>query len=211
MPNRQLRFLLEFHSQLGQVMKMRFLKKTSFVVLIVTLLISLGCDQKQKAARPDELQASSAVTVTQDQEVCFSPGEECDTKLIQFIQSAKKSIDVAIYDINLVAVIHALMVQSKKIQVRLIVDRRQARESHSGVPTLLKLGANVRYGHQRGIFHNKFMIADGKKLETGSFNYTLNAAQNNNENQVYLTNPPIVDQYSKHFEELWAQAVPVEN
>ena len=46
-------------------------------------------------------------------------------------------------------------------------------------------------------------------LETGSFNYTRDATERNNENQVYLGNPAIVEQYSKHFEELWKQAVPL--
>lgn len=190
-------------------MEMISLRKTALVVSIFVLLISSGCDQKQKATLSEELQTSSAIAPSRDQEVCFSPGGNCDAKLTQFVQSAKKSIDVAIYDINLEAVIDALMAQSKKIQVRLIVDRRQAQEEHSGVPTLIRLGANVRYGHQRGIFHNKFTIVDGKMLETGSFNYTHDAAENNNENQAYLTDPSIVGQYAKHFEELWQQALPL--
>ena len=141
-----------------------------------------------------------------DQETCFSPEEPCDQKLLKFIQSARKSIDVAIYDINLDQLVHELLVQSKKIQVRIIADRRQAKGPHSLVSLLKKAGANIRFGHQRGIFHNKFTIVDAKMIETGSFNYTNHASQSNHENQVYLANQKIVESYQKHFETLWETA-----
>jgi hypothetical protein len=146
------------------------------------------------------------VKTPQDQEICFSPAELCDVKLIKLVQSAQKSIDLAIYDINLDQLVHEILLQSKKIPVRLIVDRRQAQGNHSLVPLLKKAGTNIRYGHQRGIFHNKFTIVDHKMIETGSFNYTHHAATANHENQIYLANPKIVETYQKHFDDLWAQA-----
>jgi phosphatidylserine/phosphatidylglycerophosphate/cardiolipin synthase-like enzyme len=146
--------------------------------------------------------------VPRDQEVCFSPDDPCDAKLVKFVQSAQKSIDVAIYDINLDELVHALLVQSKKIPVRIIVDKRQAKGSHSLVALLIKAGANVRHGHQRGIFHNKFTIVDGKMIETGSFNYTNHASRANNENQIYLASPSVVGHFVKHFNEIWEKADP---
>lgn len=149
------------------------------------------------------------VSPPEDQEVCFSPEEPCDIKLVKFVDSAEKSIDVAIYDINLDQLVHHLLVKSKKIPVRIVVDRRQAKGNHSLVSLLSKAGAAVRYGRQRGIMHNKFIIVDGKALETGSFNFTNHATQANNENQVYLWNPKIVGRYVKRFDEIWAKADPV--
>jgi phosphatidylserine/phosphatidylglycerophosphate/cardiolipin synthase-like enzyme len=86
------------------------------------------------------------------------------------------------------------------------VDKREAKGPHSLVALLIKAGANVRHGHQRGIFHNKFTIVDGKMIETGSFNYTNHASRSNNENQIYLANPQIVDRFKKHFDEVWERA-----
>jgi phosphatidylserine/phosphatidylglycerophosphate/cardiolipin synthase-like enzyme len=51
--------------------------------------------------------------------------------------------------------------------------------------------------------HNKFTIVDGKMLETGSFNYANHASQANNENQIYLVQPEILERYKKRFEEIW--------
>jgi phosphatidylserine/phosphatidylglycerophosphate/cardiolipin synthase-like enzyme len=157
-------------------------------------------DQLQKAVEP------VLVKAPQDLEVCFSPDEPCDTKLVKFIDSAEKSLDIAIYDITLDQIVHHVLVKSKKIPVRIIVDQRQSKGNHSLVGTLVKGGANLRYGRQRGIMHNKFVIVDGKALETGSFNYSNNATRSNQENQVYLWNPAIVDRYKQQFEKMWSNA-----
>ena len=139
-------------------------------------------------------------------EVCFSPDEACDQKLAAFIQSAKKSVDVAVFDINLDQVVHQLLVQSKKIPVRILVDRRQARSKHSLVPLLIKGGAQVRLGYQRGIMHHKFVIVDSQRLMTGSFNFTNGAAFKNQENQVYLENPALLRRYQEQFQKSWKES-----
>lgn len=141
-------------------------------------------------------------------EVCFAPEDPCDIKLTKFMQSAKSSLDIAIFDINLDRLVHEILVQTKKIPVRILVDRRQAKSDHSLVPLLLKAGATVKIGHQRGIMHNKFVIVDGKMLETGSLNYTNGAAFKNNENQIYLSTPSIVARYKARFEKMWSEGDP---
>ncbi len=70
-------------------------------------------------------------------ETCFSPDEPCDEQLIKFVMSAEKSIDVAIYDINLDQLVHQLLLKSKKMPVRIVVDRRQSKGNHSLVSTLI--------------------------------------------------------------------------
>lgn len=140
-----------------------------------------------------------------DDEACFAPDEPCDVKLVKFVRSAKKSIDVAIFDLNLDKLVHELLLQSRKIPVRFVVDTRQAKSDHSLVPMLIRSGAQVRIGRQRGIMHNKFLIVDGQRLETGSFNYTNGAAFKNSENQLYLATPAVVARYRARFEKLWSE------
>jgi phosphatidylserine/phosphatidylglycerophosphate/cardiolipin synthase-like enzyme len=154
------------------------------------------------------LPARADVPAPIDQEVCFSPEEPCDQKLLKFVDGAKTSLDVAIYDINLGHFVDKLIQKAHQIPVRILVDRRQSKGQHSAVRRLIGGGVDVRFGHQRGIMHNKFVIVDGASLETGSFNYTQHAAAANNENQVYLASAPIVERYKKRFEHLWKQAAP---
>jgi phosphatidylserine/phosphatidylglycerophosphate/cardiolipin synthase-like enzyme len=159
----------------------------------------------QEAVRP------IMIAPPKDLEVCFSPQDPCDLKLIKFLDSAEKSLDIAIYDINIDELVHHVLLKSRKIPVRIVVDRRQSKGSHSLVNLLVKAGAKVKFGRQRGIMHNKFMIVDGKALETGSFNYTNHAFKANRENQIYLWNPQVVEQFQREFEILWESGRPAEN
>lgn len=152
------------------------------------------------------LSSASFAADIKNEDICFSPDEACDEKLIDFVKSAKDSIDLAIYDINLDQLVHQLAVQSKKIKVRVVVDKRQSKGSHSLVSTLIKAGVNLRYGHQRGIQHNKFTIVDNRMIETGSFNYTNHAAKANQENQIYLSSATVVERYKERFEKMWKSA-----
>jgi cardiolipin hydrolase len=51
--------------------------------------------------------------------------------------------------------------------------------------------------------HHKFTLVDGKRLETGSFNYTNHAARANQENQIYLGDRNLVAQFHARFEDSW--------
>jgi mitochondrial cardiolipin hydrolase len=165
---------------------------SKFIIIIFLLFFSLGA----WAVRPN------------DGATCFSPDEPCDKTLTEFIQSAEKSIDVAIYSLSLYTVTNALIEKSRKIPVRVIVDRGNAEGKYSSVRTLIKNNVQVRYGNQISLFHHKFTVVDGEMVETGSFNYSMGATKRNHENQIYLSSPSIVTRYADEFQKMWADADP---
>lgn len=140
--------------------------------------------------------------------VCFSPDEKCDEHLVKVLNIAVASIDVAVYDINRPNIVQALIEKAKTIPVRLIVDERQSRGSRSSVPYLVETKVQVRFGHQRGIMHDKFALIDGAILETGSFNYTTHASEANQENQFYSVDHDVFMQYQARFDKMWASSKP---
>ena len=183
------------------------------VSLLISLLICLlhpyAFARKNRSPLPKQNTADeSSVKSPEDGETCFSPDEPCAIKLAKFIKSASTSIDIAIYSINEDRVVHALLVQSKKVSVRIIVDRLQSKGNRSSVALLQKAGIPLRFGHQRGIMHDKFTIVDGKRIETGSFNYTDHAESSNQENQIYLSTPQIAGRYKQRFEQMWSDSKP---
>lgn len=181
-------------------------------LLLCVFLLSPHAFAKKKPPTLAQMAAAKVtetwVTAPIDQEVCFSPEGNCDVKLWKLIQSAKVSLDVAVFDITHDKIAHEIMVASKRIPVRVITDRRQAKGQHSVVSTMIKAGVDVRLGRQRGIMHNKFSIVDGRMVQTGSFNYTDGASTKNNENQIYLSAPGVVAQYQSRFDALWSEATP---
>ncbi len=182
------------------------------LLFLILFLSNTGLAKSRKSKLFETVKQAfneATVSLPTDQEICFSPHEPCDIKLWKFIQSAQKSLDIAIYDITHVKITHEILVASKRIPVRVLVDQRETKDKHSLVDLLVKGGVEVRLGTQRGIMHNKFTIIDGVKLETGSYNYTDGATFKNNENQIYLFTPTVVQKYAKHFDEIWNEGRPM--
>lgn len=182
------------------------------IALVGLLLFADFAEAKGRSKRKPASEAAALQDVDlpapQDNETCFSPNQGCDQKLWKFIQTATKSLDVAVYDITHEKIVHEIAVASKKVPTRVIVDRRQSKEPRSLVSTLIKAGVEVRYGSQRGIMHHKFTLVDGLRLETGSFNYSHGASFKNQENQLYLSEKSIVESYKKQFQKMWEASKP---
>jgi len=171
------------------------------LILFVCALVWVGaCTSQVRRAAPEN-KAHSFPTG----DVCFSPDEACDEKLIGVIRSAERSLEIAVFDVTHPQIVHEILIAARRIPVRILVDKRQSKEPHSLVSTLIRAGAEVRMGVQRGIMHNKFVLVDEKMVETGSFNFTINASFKNQENQVYLSEPKIVERFKKHFEKMWKE------
>ena len=54
------------------------------------------------------------------------------------------------------------------------------------------------------IMHNKFMVFDGKTVQTGSFNYTSSAVNRNAENVIVIKdNKDVAKKFKQQFYKLW--------
>ena len=147
----------------------------------------------------------SSVCVMAQTEVFFSPSKKCENGLIELINAAQKSIDVAVYSINNENIVKALKkAHDKGIKIRILTDRFQAAGKSSKVKELHDYGLNIRVHSQFKIEHNKFAIFDGIKASTGSYNWTMPATKKNSENCVFFTdyNETVAD-YQKRFDYLW--------
>ena len=189
---------------------MNLTTKALTIVLLWGLLGVSGTSQaRSRKHRSNPIRTAldaAMVSMPEDNEVCFAPDEPCAAKLAKFIGSAKKSLEVAIYDLNEEQIVHAILARSNEIPVRIVVDRRQSKEKNSAVGKLKRAGVKVRFGTQRGIMHHKFTIVDGARIETGSFNYTFHAHTANQENQLYLSAPRVLERYRSRFEKMWETA-----
>ena len=53
--------------------------------------------------------------------------------------------------------------------------------------------------------HHKFVLLDGVRLMSGSFNWTMQAVLGNRENVVVTEDPAVVAPFAEAFEELWKE------
>jgi hypothetical protein len=134
--------------------------KSLLIFAIAFMLLPWALQARPKKHASEKIDDNYVVAMPVHEDVCFSPDQHCDAKLVKLIQSAEKSLDIAIFDINIDQVVHEILVKSKKIPVRFIVDRRMAKTRYSSVPLLEKAGVKLRYGKQRGLMHNKFDVSE---------------------------------------------------
>ena len=135
----------------------------------------------------------------------FSPGGGIRDKIIARINLSKKSIKMAIYSFTSGDIAWALENAKKRgVDVKIVADKGQSGGKSSEIKYLISKGFNVKLlkGKGRGIMHNKFAVFDEKEVVTGSYNWTDNAERNNYENAMFISDPKIVEQYSKEFDKL---------
>ncbi|KAA1607689.1 phospholipase D-like domain-containing protein, partial [Klebsiella pneumoniae] len=69
---------------------------------------------------------------------------------------------------------------------------------------LVNAGIPVRTVSQFKIMHDKVIIADGRDVEVGSFNYTRAADRSNSENVIVIRGDrAIAQRYLQHWESRW--------
>ena len=116
--------------------------------------------------------------------LCFSPGGNCDLKVVGVIDGAKKTLDAFAYALNRQSIVDALVRAKKRsVVVRVLLDRTESGMA-SEKPMLALLtaaGIPLKRNTHKGIMHIKSAIADGKVSAIGSYNWTNPATLINDE------------------------------
>lgn len=148
-------------------------------------------------------------------EVGFSPEGGAQTLVLKAIVASKASIRLAAYSFTSPVVVKALLEAKRRgVDVAVLVDEKNnLREDHSGkaraaLNLLVNAGIPTRTVSVFPIHHDKFIVVDGRHVETGSFNYSDAAARKNSENALVLWNDPaIAAKYLSHWQDRWARGV----
>ena len=145
----------------------------------------------------------------------FSPLGGTEAQLIKAISLCTKTLDIAIFSLYSEAIAGAIAAaKDLGLAVRVVADVSQARRSPA-VAALLKRGIDLRLSSGRGglgVLHHKFSLLDHEMLDTGSYNFSFNAENDNFENQFHTTDTGDLAAYQTEFEAVWDQAhVPAMN
>lgn len=160
---------------------------------------------KEKLEKATTQQKLSAVTAL------FSPSGGIERHVVSLINSAVGSIEIAAYEFTNQYIEKALLEAIKRgVKVDIVLDKlatlgRQA-VMHDNLRTA---GAEIRLiSPQRGTMHDKYIIVDGKSIESGSYNYTQRAENTNFENATFTSDSALAQQYHSDFASLFDQAKP---
>lgn len=144
-------------------------------------------------------------------DVAFSPRGNSLDLILSVIGSAEKSILVAAYSFTSKPVSQSLLAAHKRgVMVRVVADKKGNSSKYTAVTFLANQGIPVRLNGHYAIHHHKFMVVDGKHLQTGSFNYSAAANNKNAENVLVLREiPELAEKYEKEWQRLWDESEPL--
>jgi phosphatidylserine/phosphatidylglycerophosphate/cardiolipin synthase-like enzyme len=126
-----------------------------------------------------------------------------DEKLVEAVNKAESSIDIAAYDFDLENVAQALVkAQENGVRVRFVTDTDNV--DLDAIKMLEKADIPVVQDDRGAIMHDKFVVIDKKIVWTGSWNLTVNGTYRNNNNVMVINSPSLAANYTAEFEEMFA-------
>jgi phosphatidylserine/phosphatidylglycerophosphate/cardiolipin synthase-like enzyme len=129
-----------------------------------------------------------------------------ERSLLDLIEGATSSIDVALYGLDRQSVVDALIdAHSGDVTVRVVGDDDAASGEYSAsYQQLIDAGISVVTDSSGSIQHNKFAIIDGEIVWTGSTNLTDTGFTLNANNSIVITDTTMAAVYQTEFDEMYA-------
>lgn len=166
--------------------------------------------QKQKAPKTYPLAISNGYMkmYLTDLTSTLKPDNKCKSmvcqELMQLINSAQTSIDIALYGWGQVPNIYNALEKAKLrgVKIRIVYDISKD-NYYPETKLLLKLADEKIGDNPQILMHNKFFIIDNTKLLTGSMNFAPTGLSGFNSNCVFSINSPEIAQiYKTEFEQM---------
>jgi phosphatidylserine/phosphatidylglycerophosphate/cardiolipin synthase-like enzyme len=137
-------------------------------------------------------------------------GEHADADLVRFLRAkGTGELRIAAYALNRESVVEAIMdAQKGGLKVRLITDHVQAagREQLLALVKLWGAGVPIKTDHHAGLMHLKLVVRGepATAIALGSFNFTNNAQELNDEVLLLLEDvPALAQKAAEMFDCLW--------
>ncbi|MCA1010281.1 phospholipase D-like domain-containing protein [Halobacillus halophilus] len=132
-------------------------------------------------------------------------------EIIETIQNAEKTIDVAIFLFSNNNIAAELIQAAKRgVKVRVFTDREQLKSFGAQIKNIKELtdnGVAVRTNTHDGTMHIKMLISDHMHALVGSYNFTYNAERKNDEILLRVDDERMGQQLCSVFEDLWQDGV----
>ena len=129
-----------------------------------------------------------------------------DGPLVEAIDAARLSIDVAAYSISLNSVRFALIhAHDRGVNVRMVMESTNM--DGSDAKALIQAGVPIVGDNHPGLMHDKFMVIDRSEVWMGSMNFTDSGAYDDNNNMMRIRSTKMAENYSKEFEEMFTDGM----
>jgi phosphatidylserine/phosphatidylglycerophosphate/cardiolipin synthase-like enzyme len=172
------------------------------VIVLATVILS-GCGPSATQAATSQSPSSGTQV-----EYYFTRAQQHPEKALESqINSAKSTLDIAIYSLTKKDIVDAIISAKKRgVAVRIITDRIEAKSKaqEAQLQLLKSVGIPIKENGHSGLMHMKVSIIDKAVVTTGSYNYTQNASTENDEVLVVIHDPGIATNWEGEFQQMWS-------
>lgn len=157
-------------------------------------------------------------------EAYFSPDDDLQQKLIDYIKHEQEGIKLAIFSFTDKDIADALIDAHKRgVKIEVVADAGLLADRFGKIACLQESGIKIylydpNQAHRDAktlshIMHNKFVLfqknkQNGPLIWTGSYNFTRSARLSNKENVVVLDNVHIITKFDRQFDGLKKETIP---
>ncbi|HZD39226.1 MAG TPA: phospholipase D-like domain-containing protein, partial [Terriglobales bacterium] len=140
-------------------------------------------------------------------QVYFSPEDDPMDHMIPVVSSAKSTIRFMAFSFTDFPLAKAMIDRaSAGVDVAGVFEKVGSETEASELRTFLCAKVPARQDGNPKFLHDKIIIVDNRYIISGSFNFSSNATESNDENVVIIDNPDIANLYTQEFERVWSIA-----
>ena len=126
-----------------------------------------------------------------------------DGPIVEAIDDARLSIDVAAYSLSLNSVRNALLrAHDRGVTVRIVMETGNMDRSDPQI--LIDAGVPIIGDNLQGLMHDKFIVIDKSEVWLGAMNFTDSGTYEDNNNMMRIHSTKIAEDYSVEFNEMFA-------
>jgi phosphatidylserine/phosphatidylglycerophosphate/cardiolipin synthase-like enzyme len=147
-------------------------------------------------------------TAFAEMETLFSTEGSVRESILKEIESATSTLDLAIREITSPDMAQALVkAKQRGVKLRIVADSKQGKLRTSQISYLIHQGIPVKVlgGKEKGMMNYRFAILDGKRVLTGTFDWSGTSEQWNYESLLMINEGEVVATFQKEFEKLWRE------
>ena len=138
-------------------------------------------------------------------ECYFFPNPSNEQRVVNMFRTCKKTLDIAIFTFTRDSIAQAILeAHQRGLKIRCIGDDGNSKVKGSDVRLLASVGIPCKTDNNfRFHMHNKMAIIDNSVVITGSFNWTNQAINKNQDNILFIEDKNIANQYTEYFNKIW--------
>jgi phosphatidylserine/phosphatidylglycerophosphate/cardiolipin synthase-like enzyme len=138
----------------------------------------------------------------------FAPEDNVMPRVVEVVSQATQTIHFMTFSFTDNSLADAMINRAAAgVEVVGIFEQRGANTESSSCPPMLNAGLDVRLDGNPRTFHHKVIIIDGSIVVLGSFNFSANATQSNDENLLIIYDPNVAALYEAEFNRRLSESV----